>query len=70
MYLCHRKTKSDATVSVALAAIAQLVEHFIRNEKVAGSSPARGSRKRPTASEGASFCLYGEIRVSLQENYN
>ena len=25
------------------AAIAQLVEHFIRNEGVAGSSPARGS---------------------------
>ncbi len=26
------------------AAIAQLVEHFIRNEKVVGSSPTRGSR--------------------------
>ena len=25
------------------AAIAQLVEHFIRNEKVMGSSPIRGS---------------------------
>ena len=25
------------------AAIAQLVEHFIRNEKVVGSSPTRGS---------------------------
>ena len=28
---------------VASAAIAQLVEHFIRNEKVVGSSPTRGS---------------------------
>lgn len=28
------------------AAIAQLVEHFIRNEKVVGSSPTRGSVKR------------------------
>ena len=27
-----------------LAAIAQLVEHFIRNEKVVGSSPTRGSK--------------------------
>ncbi len=27
------------------AAIAQLVEHFIRNEKVVGSSPTRGSIK-------------------------
>ncbi len=26
------------------AAIAQLVEHFIRNEKVGGSSPPRGSQ--------------------------
>ena len=26
------------------AAIAQLVEHFIRNEKVVGSSPTRGSQ--------------------------
>ena len=29
------------------AAIAQLVEHFIRNEKVVGSSPTRGSRRIP-----------------------
>ncbi len=29
--------------TLASAAIAQSVEHFIRNEKVAGSSPARGS---------------------------
>ena len=28
------------------ASIAQSVEHFIRNEKVMGSSPIRGSRKR------------------------
>ena len=27
----------------AIATIAQLVEHFIRNEKVPGSSPGRGS---------------------------
>ena len=30
--------------SIATAAIAQLVEHFIRNEKVTGSSPVRGSK--------------------------
>ena len=30
-------------VREAKAAIAQLVEHFIRNEKVVGSSPTRGS---------------------------
>ncbi len=28
------------------AAIAQLVEHFIRNEKVVGSSPTRGSEDK------------------------
>ena len=28
------------------AAIAQLVEHFIRNEKVVGSSPTRGSKAK------------------------
>ncbi len=28
------------------ASIAQSVEHFIRNEKVMGSSPIRGSKKR------------------------
>ena len=28
------------------AAIAQLVEHFIRNEKVVGSSPTRGSKSK------------------------
>ena len=30
----------------ALAAIAQSVEHFIRNEKVVGSSPTRGSKEK------------------------
>ena len=30
----------------AIATIAQSVEHFIRNEKVPGSSPGRGSAKR------------------------
>ncbi len=29
---------------VASAAIAQLVEHFIRNEKVDGSNPSCGSK--------------------------
>ncbi len=33
--------------SIATAAIAQLVEHFIRNEKVTGSSPVRGSKNPP-----------------------
>ena len=33
------------------AAIAQLVEHFIRNEKVVGSSPTRGSQKSIAGSD-------------------
>ena len=36
-YLC------SAILKKCFAAIAQLVEHFIRNEKVVGSSPTRGS---------------------------
>ena len=39
----HRQTeKFDHLVAL----IAQLVEHFIRNEGVAGSSPAQGSKKK------------------------
>ena len=36
------KNRYDAT-SVIFAALAQLVEHLIRNERVAGSNPASGS---------------------------
>ena len=36
----------QSKTTLASAAIAQSVEHFIRNEKVAGSSPARGSASR------------------------
>lgn len=32
-----------STIASTLAAIAQLVEHFIRNEKVRGSNPRGGS---------------------------
>ena len=38
----HPKSKAD---------MAQLVEHFIRNEKVMGSSPIRGSSKGNSANE-------------------
>ena len=37
LYLCTRNEKAD---------MAQLVEHFIRNERVRGSSPRVGSIKR------------------------
>ena len=39
-----QKTKSPLFAHAPLAEIAQLVEHFIRNERVAGSSPAFGSQ--------------------------
>ena len=39
LYLCAAFRSTDT-----LAWIAQSVEHFIRNEKVAGSSPASGSK--------------------------
>ena len=37
------------------AAIAQLVEHFIRNEKVVGSSPTRGSKKNDMSAQTYRF---------------
>ena len=40
------------------AAIAQLVEHFIRNEKVVGSSPTRGSRRDPAENSAGSLLTY------------
>lgn len=41
----------------AIATIAQSVEHFIRNEKVPGSSPGRGSAKRFKKLEPLFLCL-------------
>ena len=38
------------------AAIAQLVEHFIRNEKVVGSSPTRGSSTTKKVCNSSSNC--------------
>ena len=38
------KFAPEISLDAESAAIAQLVEHFIRNEKVVGSSPTRGSR--------------------------
>ncbi len=40
--MTKRKIDIDSVLHTS-AAIAQLVEHFIRNEKVPGSSPGRGS---------------------------
>ena len=39
----HRDSEIGNFNKYIVAAIAQLVEHFIRNEKVMGSSPIRGS---------------------------
>ena len=52
-YLCTRKTKK--------AEIAQLVEHFIRNERVAGSSPAFGSRNSGISRETAIYNGLGSL---------
>ncbi len=54
-----KKSCNFASPFFRQAAIAQSVEHFIRNEKVVGSSPTRGSNKitppRSTAISGADF---------------
>ena len=41
--MTRRPRAPIAAPTPTIAAIAQLVEHFIRNEKVVGSSPTRGS---------------------------
>ena len=40
----HHSNPINKIVQADTAAIAQSVEHFIRNEKVVGSSPTRGSK--------------------------
>ena len=45
------------------AAIAQLVEHFIRNEKVVGSSPTRGSNETGRVRRHALFRFSAIRRV-------
>ena len=47
----------------ASADVAQLVEHFTRNEGVPGSSPGVGSRKAPLR---RSFCLLGSQRPGAE----
>ena len=50
------------------ASIAQSVEHFIRNEKVMGSSPIRGSKKRKF--NKLDFLFYLETRSKkMVKNY-
>ena len=46
-FFCVTLPCKTARSRVAFAAIAQSVEHFIRNEKVVGSSPTRGSKRVP-----------------------
>lgn len=55
--LCNQDKSIIFAVEKTFAAIAQSVEHFIRNEKVPGSSPGRGSKlnKRSERSEKAEF---------------
>lgn len=39
------------------AALAQLVEHFIRNEGVMGSTPVSGSKIVPVVDESRNICI-------------
>ena len=52
------------------AAIAQSVEHFIRNEKVAGSSPARGSNTGETTTMTGGFLYFYKkktMKISVKD---
>lgn len=51
------------------ASIAQSVEHFIRNEKVMGSSPIRGSKKRKFNKLDFLFYLDNEKHKKMVKNY-
>jgi hypothetical protein len=42
-HICKSIEGSNPSVSAKIAALAQLVEQFIRNEKVASSIPASGT---------------------------
>ena len=55
------------------AAIAQLVEHFIRNEKVPGSSPGRGSGKEIQLTfqiVESLFFLYKSLEIIIYSFYD
>ncbi len=55
------------------ASIAQLVEHFIRNEKVPGSSPGRGSGKEIQLTfqiVESLFFLYKSLEIIIYSFYD
>lgn len=57
----------------AIATIAQLVEHFIRNEKVPGSSPGRGSGKEIQLTfqiVESLFFLYKSLEIIIYSFYD
>ena len=43
--------------------MAQLVERLIRNQQVAGSSPASSSKKRDGFFPSLFFCLQGTLKI-------
>ena len=55
-------------ISALVAKIAQVVEHFPRNEKVAGSSPAFGSKYKRIAG-AILLCFYIEYFYKNKRQY-
>ena len=45
-HICKSIEGSNPPVSAKIAALAQLVEQFMRNEKVASSIPASGTNRK------------------------
>ena len=65
----HSQFRKDARV----AKIAQSVEHFIRNEKVPGSSPGRGSGKEIQLTfqiVESLFFLYKSLEIIIYSFYD
>ncbi len=65
----HKRDDSEAAsvTVVALAGLAQLVEHRSCKAVVAGSIPAPGSKKSPVSSQTADYVLVSEPDRTVME---
>ena len=64
---------SNPTIHPFYGSLAQLVEHFIRNEKVPGSSPGRGSGKEIQLTfqiVESLFFLYKSLEIIIYSFYD
>lgn len=71
--LLHHKDLSKLpkkdVISDSLARVAQMVEHFLGKEKVIGSSPIAGSRKRAKSlTSPSNFPVHNDFRILIRRS--